>query len=255
MKRFFSICIIVMLFIGIGGSMVNAFEDVPDELNEFEEKYNISYYRSGNGTWISGFTDVAPLKVFSAAELTNLFSQSIGTTPDIISKYEASFFANKFLLFIPWKTGTPNHGFRISSVYDDGERMNIEVTKDYSTATMSQAMEYGFIVFEMDNALSDRDFAVTTVRKPYRDIERVAVSGSDVKVTLNRAKLDEHVLTVAAYDNGKLLSVSKNAAETETPGVYDILDALPPGATMLKIFLWDDMATMQPLCKAVTKMI
>ena len=61
-------------------------------------------------------------------------------------------------------------------------------------------------------------------------------------------------LFAAVYDaNGRLLTMSQPAAETESRNVYDVnFDVQAIGAKIIKVMWWSGLNTMQPLCQSAT---
>ncbi|MCL2048828.1 MAG: hypothetical protein FWG87_08880 [Defluviitaleaceae bacterium] len=125
--------------------------------NDCEKQYNVSYYRGG-GDYKK---PPPPRKIRSIAELAERF-------PDwqeniFKGKYDDSFFADKFLLFITVIQGDGGLSLRATSVLYEDDLIDVEIT-DTPVSGGADDMVYSWIiVLEMPNEVADKDVSATVV--------------------------------------------------------------------------------------------
>jgi chitodextrinase len=140
--------------------------------NEFEERHNISYYQVSGGfefiEHLPPFIWHPPIvsKISSAQELAEVFPDwECLSCFECMSKYDDSFFDDKFLVFVHWATHPdPNNFLRITSVCDKEGTLDIEVTHvDLPVSVLPAVVVINWVIFlEMDKAQADKNIAVTT---------------------------------------------------------------------------------------------
>ena len=89
-KRLLSL-ILAIVMIPMGVIALDVFAYIPEELNEFEEMYKISYYN-----WLLGYEALSSLKICSTEELAEVLDEELSATYDVISKYDELFFKDRF---------------------------------------------------------------------------------------------------------------------------------------------------------------
>lgn len=128
--------------------------------------------------------------------------------------------------------------------------IDVEVTIPRWPLTTPDATSW-ILVLEMDRTKMDKEVSVTTVQQK---IQSVGVADNNIIIELNGPIFEGEILFAAVYDaNGRLLTMSQPAAETESRNVYDVnFDVQAIGAKIIKVMWWSGLNTMQPLCQSAT---
>ena len=149
MKRIFSMLMtITMLMCAVGfvPISVQAIEYTYDDLNEYEIKYNISYYKD-EGSWNNKYTKI----------------QSVDELPDPsekYAKYDEDFFEDKFLIVLEVGTaGYSRDSFRIVSVTENESTLDIDV--EYSSVNFGADLVIPWLILlEVDRTQLDKELSV-----------------------------------------------------------------------------------------------
>ena len=209
-----------------------------------------------NASLIVGVNDHSrpqSVKVFSVEELDNYINEYHYNNIPLYfdrNKYDASFFEDKLLYFtlVTITGGSPK--LEITSLSETTGAIDVEVTIPRWPLTTPDAASW-ILVLEMDRTKMDKEVSVTTVQQK---IQSVGVADNNFIIELNGLIFEGEILFAAVYDtNGRLLTMSQPAAETENRSVYDVnFDAQATGAKIIKVMWWSGLNTMQPLCQSAT---
>ena len=144
--------------------------------------------------------------------------------------------------------GSPK--LEITSLSETTGSIDVEVTIPRWPFTTPDSASW-ILVLEMDRTKMDKEVSVTTVQQK---IQSVGVTDNNIIIELNGPIFEGEILFAAVYDaNGRLLTMSQPADETENRNVYDVnFDAQAIGAKIIKVMWWNGLNTMQPLCQSAT---
>ncbi|MCL2578102.1 MAG: copper amine oxidase N-terminal domain-containing protein [Defluviitaleaceae bacterium] len=177
MKRFLSFILVLIMVVGNAGMVFAstfAFERWFDDINRFEEKYNISYFQVRH----ADSEIFSPLKVHSVTELIHHFAD----WQEIIIKYCESFFHDRFLVFVNIIESDTDPLLRVTSVLYENDMINIEITRLSRVLNAPIETEW-IIILEMPNELADKEVNVEIVREK--------IFASDIVDFDNRNKFEE----------------------------------------------------------------
>lgn len=193
------------------------------------------------------------VKVFSVEELDNYINEYHYNNIPLyfdMNKYDSSFFDDKLLYFtlVTITGGSPK--LEITSLSETTGAIDVEITVPRWPFTTPDAAAW-ILVLEMDRTKMDKEVSVTTVQQK---IQSVGVDDSNIIIELNGPIFEGEILFAAVYNaNGRMLTMSQPAAETENLNVYDVnFDAQTTDAKIIKVMWWSGLNTMQPLCQSAT---
>ena len=155
MKRILSILLTIALAASFLGG-IPAYSEAPYVLNEFEQEYNVSYFYGSDLNWLGEAKAPSSMKICSSEDLNSCFAD----WQDIILKYDDNFFKEKFLVFVYWGINRRRSDFRVTSVSEKGDSINIEITSDNVNSTPITTPERWIVILEMDSELSEKDISV-----------------------------------------------------------------------------------------------
>jgi len=236
------ILIVFLVFAMLVGIIVifsaGAFADTANDLNEFEIKYNISYYYFQHHN-IEGFDGIFQLgyypylrtySVYSAQDLAGLFPEG----HEIRSKYNEAFFKDKFLAFI-YGLRISDIKFRVTSVNDEKNIFNIKLNRDPSSYAVPSGELDGYcIVFEMDRLSAGKEISVMldppgdldfgTVSIPYdasvRESVRVTIGPGQPSASLSGENADSFTLITTDVPSFCAIDLTITPKAGLAPGIY-----------------------------------
>lgn len=159
------IMIVIFSMIGINQIVVLAYN--ANDLNDFEQKYSITYYNRMQDFGMSDFTlprlpvelmskNIGVTRILSYEELTERFSNA----QQIVTMYKDTVFKDEFLLVINWAMGSPGIDFRVTSVNLEAD-VNIELTVDTSKRMAITVVDYWAIVLKVPINVLDKSILIS----------------------------------------------------------------------------------------------
>lgn len=122
---------------------------------------DISYYEGYIKNISAPSYGMAP-SVAKVNSLESLAESWSGSMSDI-EKYDEAFFEENFLLFVSWIETSSLQTYQISSILDDGEKINVELSEFIPEGEGATVMTPYSAVIEVPSWLADREFSATAV--------------------------------------------------------------------------------------------